>query len=208
MMRALLVVAALAATACASPPPAPYSGPMTWDCGETLETPVGRFQVWRWGLYWSDRTDDVYVQLRYRIDLEPSPGGEPRRFEGLDDKPELQVSFGERFDTWNWLEGRPDQHIFEARIGDQSIGEEESYSSINFSKAWDLFKHQGDLEVTLRDQKEAVLAQTTVSGERLTVIEQTLRELEARHAANLADKERRCRRVPDPPVFVSARHAN
>ena len=209
----LALVAALSAMACASNPPGPYPGETEYvgeteyDCDETLTTPLGVFGAVGWHLFWFVNTDDgQHVQLGYRINLEPEAGEKLTRFTGLGGDTEFLISFDERDLGMNWFTGQGETRIAEARIGDTVIRSDVTNSlSVNFNWAptQELFRHEGDLHIALQTKEGRVLQTATVTRQRLLVVEETLRELENRYAANLADKEHRCRLIPKRYIIVT-----
>jgi hypothetical protein len=66
----------------------------------------------------------------------------------------------------------------------------------------EMFANPAELRVELQDGTGAVLDVVSMPLARLLLVEQTMRELQDRLIANLADRENRCRLVPDYADFV------
>jgi len=163
-------------------------------------TPLGEFGAGETRLSWrSDPDNGPRIGLDYPILLDPFQHDDRvDTFTGLTDRPELWVFFDKRFERWKGRDREP--RFLEARIGDFVMREDLRGGVSGWSQAEPtskLLAHEGDLELKLLDSDGAVLQQGAAPRSTLLVVEETLLGLQARVIANLADKERRCRLVPE-----------
>lgn len=177
-----------------------------YGCGESLTTPLGQFEAWERGLSWRGHADNgPRIGLDYPILLDPfQPDDRLDTFTGLTDRPELWVFFDDRFVRWKGRDREP--RFMEARIGDFVMREDLRGGVTAWSQAEPtskLLAQEGDLGLKLLDGGGAVLQQGAAPRSTLLVVEETLLGLQARVIANLADKEHRCRLVPEYIVFVN-----
>ena len=202
-MRVALSVltSALLLMAGCSSVPAARAPVMEYNCSVSLTNAYGTFIGQPHQLWWRTRLQgDVYVSFTYFVWLEPRESEALRTFGGLGDVWELYVGWHDR----RWV--RKERTVAEARIGPSSVRTEFAFQPAGYfarADARELLANNGDLVLTLYDQRGNELQHVEVPRTFLAQVEQHLSQVAAEVRENVIDKEHRCRLEEQEEIVVT-----